>query len=133
MVVWPAQVGFDGTAPTNPWTLSHRNPTGGEAQPVLAGPADSATATEEFYTFLPHLSSNTTDSYTAVSWIRPLMMPANYPGKSPNINLARVATEFIYASSSVPPGNPAQNAVLTQHNQVRWNAVFGRRVARAID
>ncbi|ORY88319.1 hypothetical protein BCR35DRAFT_289209 [Leucosporidium creatinivorum] len=129
LISWPNPDGINGPAAT-PWTISHRSSTGGEAQPVVASTA-SATSTASFYTFLPELSTNSSASYTAVSFLRLLEAPSNYPSTSSFKSLNRNGpNSFIYASSTVQPGSSEEGAVITQHNQAspiprqqKWRSV----------
>lgn len=112
LVTWPATTG---TAVE--WTLSHRTSTG-EFQPVLASTV-AATSTNVFYTLVPSLSTNSTNSpFTVVSYLRHLAAPANYVTTSAFGSISRAPTGFIYASSTIKPNDPAVGASLTQHNQV---------------
>lgn len=87
--------------------------------PVAASSVE-ATSTSAFYTFLPELStSDAASSFTAVSFLRLLAAPADYPSTSTFTSLTKASTRFIYASSSVKPDGEAEDAVITQHNQVR--------------
>ena len=115
LVTWPNLA--TGASPSSPFTLSHRN-TPGEIMPVVASSA-SATSTDVFYTLLPALSTpDAGASYTVVSYLRLLAMPADYVTTSAMKTIARGPQNFIYASCSVKPASAAQDAVLTQHDQV---------------
>lgn len=118
LIAWPNAATATGPASV-PWTITHRQSPNGEQQPLLAGPKNSATSTTKFFTYLPALSS--TDlalPYTVVSYLRLLTMPADYPSSSTFKSIAREKTSFIYASSTFQPQNVAEDATLTQHDQV---------------
>lgn len=110
LVAWPTAAG---------WTLSHRQSPSGENMPVVASTV-AATSTSAFYTYLPELSTiDAASSFTAVTYLRFLAAPADYPSTSTFTSLTKASTRFIYASSSIKPDGDAEDAVLTQHNQVR--------------
>ncbi|KAK4704881.1 hypothetical protein P7C70_g1329, partial [Phenoliferia sp. Uapishka_3] len=114
LVTWPGLSSSPSTTP--PWTLSHRR-SSGEVMPTVAS-TSNATGTSSFFTFLPALStSDPTSAFTAVSYIRLLTMPSNYPTTATANAITRGPTSFIYASSTVAPTGKAEDAVLTQHNQ----------------
>lgn len=119
LIAWPNPATATGPASV-PWTITHRQSPNGEQQPLVSGPVNSATSTTRFYTYLPALSStDLTLPYTVVSYLRLLTMPANYPSSSTFKNIARERTSFIYASSTKQPQNVAEDATITQHDQVR--------------
>lgn len=113
LVTWPNPLPLSGTPPPA-WTISHRQSPAGESEPT------SLTNTDQFFTFLPALSSTqtSTDSYTVVSYVRLLAPPSTYMTSSNFKTLSRAKTSFIFASSTVQPQNPAVTATLTQHDQV---------------
>jgi hypothetical protein len=98
-------------------TLSHRL-ANGENMPMLAGTTPQ-TATANYYTFLPALSTlDPASTITVVSYLRLLTMPDSYPNPSAFKSISRAKTQFMYASSTSPPGSNQENAILTQHDQV---------------
>lgn len=126
LVTWPATTG---TAVE--WTLSHRTSTG-EFQPVLASTV-AATSTNVFYTLVPSLSTNSTNSpFTVVSYLRHLAAPANYVTTSAFGSISRAPTGFIYASSTIKPNDPAVGASLTQHNQAHTTTSLDLSTALSI-
>lgn len=89
--------------------------------PTVASTA-ATTSTNNFFTYLPALSSTDAASpFTVVSYLRLLTMPADYPSTSSFKSISRAKTSFIYASSTFQPQNVAENAILTQHDQVSFS------------
>lgn len=123
LITWPNPATATGPSST-PWTISHRQSPGGENQPVIASTA-ATTSTNNFFTYLPALSSTDPASpYTVVSYLRLLSMPADYPTTSSFKSITRGKNSFIYASSTFQPQNAAENAILTQHDQVRTSRMI---------
>lgn len=114
LIAWPNLAISSAVAP--PWTLSHRAPEGRD-QPTVASTA-SATSTSALFTYLPALSTSDSSSpYTVIAYLRPLTFPSGLSTTSfPPLSAAK--TTFIYASSSKSPDDTAENASLSQHDQV---------------
>ncbi|KAK4704668.1 hypothetical protein P7C70_g1538, partial [Phenoliferia sp. Uapishka_3] len=116
IVMWPTFTGSPATDPATSWVLSHRNAPG-HVMPTVAS-ADASLATSNFYTLLPALSTTDPSSaFTAVSFVRLLEMPSNYPSTSPHKSITQTSTSVCYASSSDRPPTTTQDATITQHNQ----------------
>lgn len=122
LVAWMAPT----PSPIAPWVLSHREATGPTMPKVSSTAPD--TMTTSFYTFLPQLStSDPTSPYTSVSYLRPLIMPPNYPSLSSFKNLMKVKTGFIYASSSHRPASDAPDGPIGKHDEVSSSSQTPKR------
>ncbi|KAK4052788.1 hypothetical protein OIV83_002075 [Microbotryomycetes sp. JL201] len=112
LITWPNAGG------NSPWTLSHRRPgAGGEVMPFPAAMPNSAQGTTNYYTLLPELSSTSSSPYTAVTYLRRLEYDSSYPNTVQYNKIERGEQSFIYASSSVSPGDADEAAQIMQHDQ----------------
>ena len=86
--------------------------------PFPAAMPSSAQGTTNYYTFLPELSTTSNSPFTAVTYLRRLEMPSDYPTTVQNNKIERARQSFIYASSSAAPGDADEAAQIMQHDQV---------------
>ncbi|KAK4057454.1 hypothetical protein OIO90_001523 [Microbotryomycetes sp. JL221] len=113
LITWPNPAGA-----SSPWTISHRRPgAGGEVMPFPAAMPSSAQGTRNYYTLLPDLSSTSDSSFTAVTYLRMLEYPSDYPNTVQYNKIDRARQPFIYASSSRGPGDADEAAQLMEHDQ----------------